>query len=184
MANRITGRIIHYDFKTPITQTKVPTRIYVHQAGAEVWGRDLNAVKTKFERDFDKHIEKFPETENGVPNFDYMLAVLWGNQGARIIDGFGYKEFDALEGDAWRNSNPEISIWNLQNGVFVPKTSIRGSSAACKDGIEVINGENKHIEHTNSLADFLTHPPELERFRPFWEYDACARYSEIDGKVE
>jgi len=126
-------------------------RAYLHNFGLGVFGdlKDLKwpieAAETHLMNTLGKLIAK-----GDTKKYSYMLAFLWGNAGAKMIDWFGYSGIEEWPG------NPEVSAWVTREGIMVPRKNLE---IACGDGLIVLGEEERYRRRTRSLKEYLERSP-------------------------
>ena len=130
-----------------LPDNKPPVRAYVHKTGFDVYGNSIPEA----ERHLKQVLKENREELNGL---QYMLAAMWGYEGNKMIDMFGYNGITKWPG------NPNIYAWVMENGVFVPVDKMIPKLAlTCEDTSILISKEAEHRRNRNSLADFISTPP-------------------------
>ena len=133
-------------FNLPIEDP--PVRAYLHQAGfKEVFEGKIEIAKSYFLGIFDSQ-------HKNLDNFGYVLATIWGDNGSKIIDFFGYRPTRPEE-------NPEVYAWVVCDGAVV-RSGLDHNPTTCGDSLIVLGREEEHRRKTKDLTDFMSNPPPLE----------------------
>ena len=126
---------------------KPPARGYVHSTGIEVYDNYVKAAEAHFKQVLKEHRAEFLK-------FQYILAALWGNNGDRYMDMFGYSGITQWPG------NPDMRAWVMQNGIFVQRNEIFSRApSTCGDTVLFLGIEEDHRRHRKSLEDYISTPP-------------------------
>ena len=111
----------------------LPVRAYVHETSET---EELDTGVTR-------HVQS--KMANG---FDYMLMILWGNDGSNMVDCFGYGGMSEWPG------NPDVDGWLYRSGVLV-----RDMPITCGDGLILLGREEEYRRTTSSLREYIENPP-------------------------
>ena len=100
---------------------------------------------------------------NKEKKLSFIIAILWGNNGERMIDFFGY-EF--VYPEQWPG-NPEKYSWITRNGILVPETKDQSShpyvkQIGCEDGSIILGKEAEYRRTTNSLFEYAHYPMPIQ----------------------
>lgn len=124
---------------------KIPARAHLHRAGMGAYGnsdgeRRRNAVQYLGEL---VHTQGFNRivAENRL---EYAIAAMWGDDGKRIADLFGFKDVK----DKWPG-NPDVMSWDFRDGVFT-----RGA-LTCGDTLIMLGGEERYRRTTPDLETYM-----------------------------
>jgi len=92
-----------------------------------------------------------------VSKYLWILAAIWGKEGAKMIDFFGYHGIQRWPG------NPCIDSFATANGVIAPRetTSLDEKEVTCEDGAIVLGVEGPYRRTTKSLAYYMNHFPAI-----------------------
>jgi len=129
-----------------------PVRAYLHEAGLmSAYGTNyeplreaeeyLKQVLIKYKHDFRKH--------------DFLLAAIWGSEKVQLIDFFGFSGIN----ENWK-ANPDVKMWVIKNGLYLPEASTYG------DSIIVFGREEAFRRTTNNLSDYMANLPDLGEMEP------------------
>ncbi|MCK4550901.1 MAG: hypothetical protein KAT91_03025, partial [Candidatus Aenigmarchaeota archaeon] len=87
---------------------------------------------------------------------DYFIAILWGDNGEKIVDFLG-----AGEPTPW-NSNAEYNGAVITEQGFLEKgTAMYENPITCGDGLIVGGSEEAHRRTTKDLEDYMNQSPVL-----------------------
>ena len=130
----------------------VPVRTYLHEAGYELWQNGNNSITNAkryaqkiFKSDEFRLLAKEEE-------LDYAIAALWGDNGKKTADVFGYS---GLRED-WKFANPEVISLNCVDGTW------QSPARFCGD-MDILRGdlEKWRRASTGDLDYFINHDPGL-----------------------
>jgi len=126
-------------------------RAYLHGSGQEVWGSEgLSAIYTAKEH----LIDAFDSSHKSfIKSHDYVLAVLWGDDGSKVIDCFcntGVPK-DPKNGPG----NPEWDLWFMRNGILTRE------GKSCGDSVIIMGREEEYRRFCPDLKTFLKQPPRI-----------------------
>jgi hypothetical protein len=88
--------------------------------------------------------------------FNFVNAIMWGDETDKMIDFFGYK---LLDGD-W-HSNPSVFNWVTRNGLVVPSRGDFVSEITCAKGLRILGAEEEYRLTTPDLETYLSNFPEI-----------------------
>jgi hypothetical protein len=128
-----------------------PIRAYLHNAGLDDAFKSRRNKPAEFEAD--RHLLR-TLTDNMVILNDasYLIAAIWGDSGARMIDLFRYAGINKWPG------NPDVAAFVFRNGVYVPKRR----EITCGDTLVVLGREEEYRRTTRDLNDYVEHPPTID----------------------
>lgn len=111
--------VARFSFERPI-----PSRIYVHDCGLEIFDRDTEAAITRAGEYAKKHLYGVADFLKGK---DYSLGIIWGDTNIQKcnLDLFGFSGIQDWHG------NPDVFAWAFRNGIYV---DAKTSSITCGDG--------------------------------------------------
>lgn len=119
-------------------------RSYVHEAGiSEAYGSKDPVLEAR-----NHLLEILERNREKLRVFNYVLAAIWGDNGTKFIDFFGYNGINRWPG------NPDVSAFVSRNGIYVPQTQ-----TTCGDTLIVLGEEEKHRRTRSSLDDYMNNPP-------------------------
>lgn len=124
-------------------------RGYLHSCGAEVFGEGEAAVKEAAEY----AVEMWKKNDFLVPEDTvYAFAALFGQRGDRMVELFGYSDFQET---STSRGNPTKSRWTYQNGIY-----IQPMEDGCEDTDILLAEEALWRRHVGTKS-FLSSGPEI-----------------------
>ena len=142
---RILGRYNAFDWSTP-------TRIYFHENDFEDAFSD-DSTNSSWMNGL-SHLQGLnPKISDSydLRNFNYAIAVLWGQNKDKIVDLFAYCDINRWPG------NPTVHSFIFKNGVYQQENH----EITCGDGTILIGLEEMHRRRCRNLSDFLQNPPAI-----------------------
>jgi len=85
-----------------------------------------------------------------IEQFDYLLAVMWGDKRTKVIDFFGYSDVQDWPG------NPDVSSWVLRDGVFMHKKNLTRGDTTCGDSLIMLGEEERYRRTRANLSDYMS----------------------------
>lgn len=89
------------------------------------------------------------ESDEILKPVDYVIAFLWGNQGRRVAELFGFGGVKDWPG------NPEVYSWVFEDGVYKPEER----QISCGDSLVVLGREEDQRRKTKSCDEWLCRTP-------------------------
>ena len=123
-------------------------RFYIHNADSDVFG--TNKI-TSGRKEFEK-VRNF--YGNQGLHYPWMIGILWGDCGKRIVDLFMYSKDHIIRN--WPG-NPEISYAQFRNGNPVEKPKV----LTFEDALIVLGRETDHRRRSDGLEHYLTEAPKF-----------------------
>lgn len=121
-----------------------PIRAYFHRCGSEAFAEP--EVRDELPIQIGHHLKiSLSNNHKYLEGAKFMIAVMWGDLGDKMIDLFKY---DSL--DNW-SDNPEVSSFIIRNGVCVPKEK----TITCGDGLIVLGAEERFRRDTKNLDEYM-----------------------------
>jgi hypothetical protein len=128
-----------------------PIRAYLHNAGIDE-AFDCPKRKT-VEAKVEEHLIKTLIMNRGIINgADYLLAAIWGDKGAKMIDLFRYSGLGGWPG------NPDFAGFVFRNGVYMPEKR----ELTCGDTLIVLGQEERYRRTTKDLKEYVEHSPSID----------------------
>ena len=137
---------------------KPPIRAYIHESGfAEAFP---SSCCTNSFYDAINHLSDVlnPQKNGGLKTYEfhYCLAMIWGDNGDKMIDIIGVEDVDPSDKpENWQN-NPEMPLFVFRNGIYQPKISY-----LCEDGHIILGQEGQYRRYCKNLQQYLQNPPEI-----------------------
>lgn len=86
----------------------------------------------------------------------FLIAILWGDDGVKVADVFGYAKTEEWPG------NPEVSNWVFRDGVYLPNPNY----ITCSNSIRMLGMEENARRGTKSLEEYMKLNPFLGDLQP------------------
>ncbi|MBI2542631.1 MAG: hypothetical protein HYW24_00375 [Candidatus Aenigmarchaeota archaeon] len=86
-----------------------------------------------------------------VGNADYLIVALWGDNGTKIAEVFGYGGISEWPG------NPDKYCWIFHDGVYQPEKTL----IACGDTDIALGREEEYRRTTRDIRKFMAFIPRL-----------------------
>ena len=132
-----------------ISEELPPLRAYYHNSGFIAAFTDK--VKEIHIATKNHLIDTLKENKGLIESGDYLLAMLWGDDGDKMIDIFKYSGVK----NNWK-ANPGVESLVMKNGIYSPDKEI-----TCGDGMIVLGQEEEYRRTTWNLKDYMEHSPEI-----------------------
>ncbi len=133
---------------TYVSDKLPPVRAYIHEGGlvdAFTSSQEETEVKTYLIDSLFKNSELL---KNGI----YLLAAIWGENGAKMIDLFKYSDIKSWPG------NPTVGAFVIKNGLYIPEKR----DITCGDTLVVLGSEERCRRKTRSLNEYIEESPKIE----------------------
>ncbi|MFA5856704.1 MAG: hypothetical protein WC867_05065 [Candidatus Pacearchaeota archaeon] len=129
---------------------KPPMRTYFHEFGFKDAFSDSNYPSEM--RGVEHLIETYEKNLNKGygGEMDYNLAILWGNDGNKMIDLFSF----IVDTDNWQ-SNPAVQSFTFKNGVYQPGNDF----ITCGDGLIMLGFEEQERRSTQNITEYFKRVP-------------------------
>jgi len=132
-----------------------PGKFYVHTAGFDkVFGPDDPTGNSL------AYVSQVMKTYQGRFNwYSFVIGIVWGDEsnGDKVMDLFGYRGLKEWSG------NPDVDLWVIRNGIYVPDIS-----TTCGESLVVLGKEEEFRKGTKDLDEYFKKP--LPVIRPFREF--------------
>ncbi|MFH0832302.1 MAG: hypothetical protein V1900_01080 [Candidatus Aenigmatarchaeota archaeon] len=127
-----------------------PVRAYVHKAGLAAYGDyPIEGAKRYL-------LEVLDNYQKECAHYNLILAALWGDNGSRMIDFFGFSNI----GKRW-DKNPDISAWVIKDGLHIPKKEI-----TCGDTLIALGREEECRRFSSNALDYMRYHHDLGELEP------------------
>lgn len=134
-----------------------PVKGYLHMTGLfafrEQDGESLTTIYDRAGRFLEEQLEQGREH---YKDSSFLIAALWGDEGERVIDLFGYHDFQRWPG------NPGVQNWVIRDGVYRREQDI-----CCEDMIIILGQEATLRRETRSLDEYMRRDPPAHSKSPF-----------------
>ena len=134
----------------------IPTRAYIHAKGKEVYAgrqRGLFASTGQPLGEVREHLLEALDCKTIPTELQYILAIMWGKDGDKVIDCFGFFDLPK-EPEAWPG-NTTVMGWRLTNGIYSTLFT------TCSDGLIILGEEEQYRRNCDSLETYLNSPPQI-----------------------
>lgn len=115
-----------------------PAKVYLHSNGMDLFDNSIDFGR--------EHVNELIERNPGVFSpADYVIAALWGENGKRVSECFGYGDMGEWPG------NPTVYSWVFENGVYKPEQR----QISCGETLVVLGREETFRRTTRDLCDYF-----------------------------
>jgi hypothetical protein len=129
-----------------------PTRAYIHDKAYSADGCTPSTIVSCL----DKHLQNaLARNHKLLIGACFLLAAIWGDNGAKMIDLFKYSDIRKWPG------NPDVSAFVFKNGVYIPKRR----EITCGDTLIMLGYEERKRRHSENLEKYMENPPHIEGLR-------------------
>jgi hypothetical protein len=147
--------------------TYPPTRTYIHETAVDSLSQSVGTKDSRLREVLERtakvasgHLIHSLEASSDrlgsdFQCFDYLLAFLWAEQEARMVDFWGCVVDPNQE--KWKGNAVEYHPWFTRNGQILAV----GEGAFCGEGISISNQEEEYRRTCKDLAEYLKNPPQI-----------------------
>ncbi|MFA5953599.1 MAG: hypothetical protein WC812_03325 [Candidatus Pacearchaeota archaeon] len=128
-------------------------KVYLHSSGKENYPTENDSLHYL--------MNCIANNRKEVEKGDYFISILWSNsKKEKLMDFFRYSGVK----ENWE-SNPDISPWVVNNGIWRKNQSI-----TCGDGIILLGREEEYRRCTKNLNEYLSQIISLENLKDLTEF--------------